>query len=217
MNWVTKRKDDKAPTSGHPCYQDYHSPHHYGAVQGCYAICGRDESNWDSILMTISKHIKFGSAGKLDSMKNDHILKHFRAIIGAYVSRGFRVTIIIADNQFESMRGDIAGLGAILSVCARDEHVPEIERFNRTIKERLRAQYNVLPFQHLPPIMVVELVYSSVFWRRNMFTLKGGVSQTQSPSELILNRKLDFNAHCKITFGEYVQTHAEHTNDMHMM
>ena len=56
-------------------------------------------------LMTISKHIKFGSAGKLDSMKNSHILKHFKAIIGAYVTRGFQVTIILADNQFESMRG----------------------------------------------------------------------------------------------------------------
>ena len=51
-------------------------------------------------LMTISRHIKFGSAGKLDSMKNSHITKHFKAIIGTYVTRGFRVTIILADNQF---------------------------------------------------------------------------------------------------------------------
>ena len=34
-------------------------------------------------LMTISRHIKFGSAGKLDNMKNSHIIKHFKAIIGA--------------------------------------------------------------------------------------------------------------------------------------
>ena len=54
-------------------------------------------------LMTISRHIKFGSAGKLDSMKNSHILTHFKAIIEAYVTRGYRVTIILADNQFESM------------------------------------------------------------------------------------------------------------------
>ena len=126
-----------------------------------------------------------------------------------------RVTVIIADNQFESMCGNIANLRAILSVCARDEHVPEIERFNRTIKERVRADYNVLPFPHVLPNMIVEMVYSAVFWR-NMFALRGGVSTTQSPSELVLNRKLDFNAHCnyKVTFGEYVQTHEEHCNDM---
>ena len=57
------------------------------------------------------------------------------------------------------------------------------------------------------------MVYNAVFWC-NMFTLKGGVSQTQSPSELILNRKLNFNAHCKVEFGEYVQTHEEHDNSM---
>ena len=40
-------------------------------------------------LMTISTHIKFGSAGKLDTMKNSHMIKHFKAIIGAYVARGY--------------------------------------------------------------------------------------------------------------------------------
>ena len=47
-----------------------------------------------------------------------------------------------------------------------------------------------------------------------MFVLKGGVSQTQRPSEIVLNRKVDFNAHCKVEFGEYLPTHEEHNNDM---
>ena len=46
----------------------------------------------------------------------------------------------------------------------------------------------------------------------NMFDLKGGISKTYSPSKIILNRKLNFNAHCKVEFGEYVQTHKEHDN-----
>ena len=66
--------------------------------------------------MTILKHIKFGTAGKLDNMNNSHIIKHFKAVIGAYVTRGFRVTVILADNQFESMRGDLANLHAILHI-----------------------------------------------------------------------------------------------------
>ena len=71
----------------------------------------------------------------------------------------------------------------------------------------------MLPFKVIPPIIIVELVYAQVFWR-NMFALKGGVSTTQSPAEIILNRKLDFNAHCKVEFGEYVQTNEEHNNSM---
>ena len=149
--------------------------------------------------MTISRHIKFGSAGKLDDLKNSTIIKHLRVIFGVYTVRGFRVTIILADNQFESMRGDIASLGAIVNVVSCNEHVPEVERYNRTIKDRVRSQYNMLPFKVIPPIIIFELVYAQVFWR-NMFALKGGVSTTQSPAEIILNRKLDFNTHCKVEF-----------------
>merc|ERR1712086_273571 len=164
-------------------------------------------------LMTISKHITFGTAGKLDNMNNSHIIKHFKAVIGAYVTRGVCVTIILADNQFKSMQGDLANLHAMLHITSRDEHVPKVERYNCTIKERVRANHTMLPFQHLPPVFIIEMIYSSVFWR-NMFALKGGVSKTQSPSEIVLNRKLNYNAHCKVEFGEYVQTHEEHNNDM---
>ena len=47
-----------------------------------------------------------------------------------------------------------------------------------------------------------------------MFALKGSISATQSPSEIILNRKINFNAHCRVEFGDYVQTHEEHDNSM---
>ena len=99
-------------------------------------------------LMTISQHIKFGTAGRLATMKTSHIIEHFKKIIGLYIVRGFRVRIMLADNQFESMRDDIANLHVQLHIVARDEHVPEVERFNRTIKERVRANYNILPFTH---------------------------------------------------------------------
>ena len=96
-------------------------------------------------------------------MNNSHIIKHFKELIGAYVTRGFCVTIILADNQFESMRGDLANLHAMLHITSRDEHVPEVERYNRTIKERVRANHTMIPFQHLPPVFIIEMVYSSVF------------------------------------------------------
>ena len=164
-------------------------------------------------LMIISKHTKVGTADRLDNMNNSHSIKHFKAVIGAYVTRGYRVTIILADNQFESMPGDLANLHAILYMTSRDEHVPEVERYNHTIKERVREIHAMLPFQHLPPVFIIKMVYSSVFWR-NIFALKGGVSKTQSPSKIGLNHKLNYNAHCKVEFGKYVQTHREHNNDM---
>jgi hypothetical protein len=164
-------------------------------------------------LMTTSRHIKFGSAGKLDTLENKTIISHFKVVVNVYRSRGFRMTIILADNQFKSMRGDLADLGAIINVVSHDKHVPEVERYNRTIKEPIKLTYNMLPFTQVPPVFIVELVYTHLFWR-NMFALRGGISRTQSSSELILNCKLDFNAHCKVEFGDYVQTHEEHDNSM---
>ena len=164
-------------------------------------------------LMTISKHIKFGSAGKLDSMNNSHIIKHFKAVIGAYVKRGFCVTIILANNQFESMQGDLANLHAILHITLCDGHVPEVKRCNRTIKERHRDNYIMLFFKHLPPVVIIEMVYNAVFWH-NMFVLDGGVSKTWCLSEIAINRIINHKAHRKVEFGEYVQTREEHSNDI---
>ena len=164
-------------------------------------------------LMTISKHIKLGSGGRLTDMKNETMLKHFKSIIGAYSIRGFRVKIVLADNQFESMRGDIADLHADLVIVSADEHVPDIERFIRTIKERVRADWNMMPFEQGPPSFVAELVYRAIFWR-NMFPLKNGISHTQSPGEIVLNRKLDFNLHCRVEVFQYVQTTEKTDNSM---
>ena len=80
-----------------------------------------------SLLMIISRHIKFGLTGKLDSIKTGHILKHSNTLIGVYVTRGFKVTIMLADNQFEPMRSNLVDLHAQLHITSQDKHVPEIE------------------------------------------------------------------------------------------
>ena len=91
-------------------------------------------------------------------MNNSHIIKHFKAVVGAYVTRGFRVTIILANNHFKLMQGDLANFHAMLRITSRDEHVPEVERHNRTIKERVCGNHAMLPFQHLPPVFVIKMV-----------------------------------------------------------
>lgn len=80
-----------------------------------------------------------------------------------YASHSFCVTIILVDNQFESMRGDLADLMAIINVVTHDKHVPEVERYNPMIKEQVRSTYNI-PFKYVPPIFIVKLVYAQVFW-----------------------------------------------------
>ena len=144
-------------------------------------------------LMTIFRHIKFSSAGKLNNLVNKTIISHFKDVMNMCRSQGFHVTIILPDNQFETMRGDLADLGAIITVVSCDEHIPEVDQNNHTLKDHIRSTYNIIPFTQVPPVFIVELVYIYIFWS-NMFALRSGIFRTQSPSELIINRKLDFNA-----------------------
>ena len=131
-------------------------------------------------------------------------------MIGVYVTRDFKVTIMLTDNQFEPMLGDLIDLYAQHHITSQGKHVPEIDQYNCTSRDSV---YNIIPFDYMTPIMVIEMVYADVFWC-NMFALKGGISKTQSPYEIILNRKLKFNTHCKVECCEYVQTHEEHNNTM---
>ena len=47
------------------------------------------------------------------------------------------------------------------------------------------------------------------FWL-NIFTDVNGVSSKLSPRLIITSKAIDYNAHCKIECGKYVQTHKEH-------
>jgi hypothetical protein len=49
-------------------------------------------------------------------------------------------------------------------VCAPREHVPEVERKIRTVKERIRGLITMLPFRKIPTIMVTHAVIFSVMW-----------------------------------------------------
>lgn len=73
--------------------------------------------------------------------------------------------------------------------------------------------YCMLPYKKLPAQMVVQLVYSSNFWL-NVFPPQDGVSRELSPRELITGQEIDYNRHCRLEFGEYVQVHEEHDNSM---
>jgi hypothetical protein len=65
----------------------------------------------------------------------------------------------------------------------------------------------------MPARMVIEMVHASVFWL-SMFPATDGVSDVISPRGLVVGLKLDYNKHCKLEFGSYVQIHEEHDNSM---
>jgi len=67
------------------------------------------------------------------------IMTSIHQVVRAYQARGFRICNILADGGFECIRNSLADMGISLNVASRNEHVPEVERYIRTIKERVRA------------------------------------------------------------------------------
>jgi hypothetical protein len=82
-----------------------------------------------------------------------------------YALRSFKVTRAHVDNEFEPMRGDLQELGMTLNVAvSADDHVPEVERYIRTVKERRTScVYNTVSFKRMPTTMVIDMVRASVF------------------------------------------------------
>jgi hypothetical protein len=72
-------------------------------------------------------------------------------------------TSVLGDNEFETLRGELAQKQIQLNTAAPDEHVPETEQFNRTIKDRCHAIFNTLPFKNAPHIMSEHMIYFFIF------------------------------------------------------
>ena len=134
-------------------------------------------------------------------------------IINVYARAGFTVRTILMDNEFEKVRDYVQH--TILNTTAAAEHVGDIERRIRVIKERCRGIICTLPYTSLPKIMVVHLLHHVVLWLNN-FPVDKGVSSRFSPREIILRHKLDAKRHCRAPFGAYCEVHEENdpTNSM---
>ncbi|KAI2514270.1 Reverse transcriptase (RNA-dependent DNA polymerase) [Fragilaria crotonensis] len=143
--------------------------------------------------VTISRNIKFGTAVLISDQKHETLVQAVRDVVrNVYKKRGFTTGTMLMDGQFEGITGDLAELGITLNTVARGEHVPEAERYIRTIMERARCVYNTMPFGKIPGRMVAELIYYCVFWL-NTFPAKDGVSDTLSPRAIVTGSHIDFN------------------------
>jgi hypothetical protein len=162
---------------------------------------------------SISQHIKFGTAERLINQQASNLMKAIKGICNLYALRGFTIILVLGDNDFETLRGELAQNQIQLNTAAPDKHVPEIERFNRSIKNRCRAIYSTLPFKKIPHMMMALMVYFSIFWI-NLFPVKSGLSSHVIPLTIITGLTIDFNTYFPLEFGAYVQTHEAHGNNM---
>ena len=101
----------------------------------------------------------------------------------------------LLDGEFVPLRTDLLNMRIAANFATRNEHVPEIERQHRVIKEQARACCSVS--------ITSQNVNNCTLWL-NMFPAKGGVTNV-SPRTLMTGVKLDYVKHCRFPFGSYVK------------
>ena len=106
-------------------------------------------------MMSISRHIRFGTAQHIRNQQGTTIFNGIRSIHQVYLQHGFRIRNAFMDGQFEPLRGNLAELGILLNAASNDKHVPEIEKRICTVKERTWGIYCTLPFQKMPRRLVI--------------------------------------------------------------
>jgi hypothetical protein len=161
-----------------------------------------------AFLTTISKRIKYRTAEFVANRKISTLEDKLTNVIKMYQRAGFKVSTIYCDNEFSPLRKILLDQNISCNVASAQEHVPDIERSIRVIKERIRAVWHGLPFNAITNTMWKYLV-TEVTNKLNYFPVKGGVSSYYSPRAIIHSKPLSYTQHCKIPIFSYVQAHDE--------
>ena len=108
--------------------------------------------------------------------------------------------------EFEKVK-DVLPLVEVNTTAAR-EHVPEIERHIRTIKERVRATTSQFPFNPVPKMVMIQTLYTVCLWLNAIRSISGKYCGL-SPRELVLGRGVDYHKDCRADLGGYVEARPE--------
>jgi len=161
----------------------------------------------------ISRKLDLITIQNLKTRHTSEITTVVRSLNSVYKARGYRIDTILSDGEGGLKKAKIAigDLGIKVNLASKGEHVPEVERTIRQVKERVRSFHTTLPYK-LDELLVVHLVYYCVA-AINSIPRSG---DSESPREQFTGVKIDYLRDCKVGFGEYVQVHEddEITNTM---
>ena len=130
-------------------------------------------------------------------------------IVSFYKMHNHEIEFILSHNEFGPLKTRLREkAGTEMNISAPNEHVPEVERNIKLIKERLRSTLAGMPYKKIPKNFKRELVLTCVSML-NVVPSEASVSESLSPMELLTGRSLDYNKHCKLALGSYCLVHEE--------
>jgi hypothetical protein len=110
-------------------------------------------------MTTIDRTIQFRSALPIENCTHEEYYHVLEMVLRLYNSAGFHIKTIHCNWEFRAMKDKVKdNLGVCMSFTNALDHVPEAERNNTTIKERVQAAYHRLPYKALPRQLIWYLV-----------------------------------------------------------
>jgi hypothetical protein len=98
--------------------------------------------------LTLSRKITFTTVNHLTDRMVPQIFKAFKEIYQYYLQPGFHIPVVHADSELAPLKPLIESIpgGPVVNLASANEHVPEIERRIRVVKELCRATRHILSF-----------------------------------------------------------------------
>lgn len=166
--------------------------------------------NGIGFVVSITDKLKFCTSEAVCNRTDEVLVAALRKIHATYRRGGFRIDVVSLDGEFSSAAERIRNEAQMdVNPMSAGEHVPVIERHIRHLKDGVRGMYQILPFDKkrtLPARMIIELVHAKTFFK-NAVPALDGVSDTISPREMVTKQRINYDRHCSLMFGQYVQTH----------
>jgi hypothetical protein len=88
--------------------------------------------------LTLSQHICFTAVNHLVDRTVPQMFKAFKEMYQYYLHCGFHIMMVHADGEFAPLKTLIEAMpsGPMVNLASANEHIPEIERRIRVVKER---------------------------------------------------------------------------------
>ena len=160
-------------------------------------------------LITLSRKVRFVTVQYVPCRTAPELANAVKNVLKVYHRSGFKPRLALMDGEFDKLRDRLAD-SIEINVAGMNEHVAEIERMIRQVKERCRCVNADIPFNVLPNAVIKALVIHVVMWL-NAWPAKAGVSEDFSPREIVLRWQLSTKLHCRGQFGSYCIAYDENT------
>ena len=157
-----------------------------------------------------SRNINFHTIQPLESESYGKLLSRLQTIIDLFTARGFEVQHVRGDGQFECLEDSIRPIH--MHIAAPGQHVPEIERTIRTIKEDVRSTINSLPYSRFTKLMIRHVVKFHVRLRNTRINTNSACRDLNPYTIMTGKTNPSFHDY-KLEFGAYAQV-SEHPDNL---